>query len=58
MVHFPKIPLNTLLQKIPPPLLFVLYIIPIIPIDLFPGLSLQNKKSPFAGDFLSTGIPI
>jgi hypothetical protein len=55
MIHSPKIPLNTLLPKIPPPLLFVLYI---IPIGLFPGLSLQNKKSPFAGDFLSTGIPI
>ena len=42
-------------KKIPKPWLFILYI---VPISLFHGSSLQNKKSPFTGDFLPTGIPI
>jgi len=51
MVHSPKIPYS---KKNPKPLLFILFI---IPISLLHGLSLQNKKSPFTGEFLSDQHP-
>ncbi len=52
MVDFPKIPYFKKNLKT------IAFVLSIIPVSLFHGLSLQNKKSPFRGDFLPTGIPI